>query len=176
METCIFKLHAADITETFLAQLSGDKSTDSQRVRNTKRGCPWPSVELLVLKPVWNNECQVATCSAAEIATSTQKILWLTIFTTPTVLRRPLLFVGANIGSTSGCTFQIFHGDENKMDRNDLFIIIHVLYFPNYFSKLFLQETNRSSVSYWWWYKRHWKFIVKSIRNCRKFISCLLSG
>ena len=28
------------------------------------------------------------------------------------------------------------------------FIMIHVLYFPNYFSKLFLQETNRSSVSY----------------------------
>ena len=83
VKTCILKLHAADLTETFLAQLSGDKSTDSQRVRNTKRGCPWPSVELLVLKPVWNNECQVATCSAAEIATATQKILWLTIFTTP---------------------------------------------------------------------------------------------
>ena len=44
-------------------------------------------------------------------------------------------------------------------------------YFPNYFFKLFHQGTKRSSVSCRWWYKHHYKFIVKSICNCRKFIS-----
>ena len=51
------------------------------------------------------------------------------------------------------------------------FITIYFFYFPNYFYKLLHQETKRSSVSCRWRYKRHYKFIVKSICNCRKFIS-----
>ena len=51
------------------------------------------------------------------------------------------------------------------------FITIYFFYFPNYFYKLFHQGTKRSSVSCRWWYKHHYKFIVKSICNCRKFIS-----
>ena len=56
------------------------------------------------------------------------------------------------------------------------FITIYFFYFPNYFYKLLHQETKRSSVSCRWRYKHHYKFIVESICNCRKFISCLLSG
>ena len=51
------------------------------------------------------------------------------------------------------------------------FITIYFFYFPNYFYKLLHQETKRSSVSCRWRYKRHDKFKVKSICNCRKFIS-----
>ena len=118
-KTCILRLLAADIRENSSAQLCEHKTTDSQRVRNTKGGCPWPSVELLVSKPVWNNECQVATCSAAEIATSTQKIHWSWTILTPPYCLTPLYYflAGANVRSSSGCTFQIFHGDV-KVDTN----------------------------------------------------------
>ena len=63
------------------------------------------------ISSVHNQDLQVATRSTAEIVTGTTENPLINQSNDPLLSSTAPVFAGANIGSISGCTFQIFHGN-----------------------------------------------------------------
>ena len=62
------------------------------------------------LASVHNQGFEVVTRSTTDIAASSTTTRLIDQSSDPLLSSTALIFTGANIGSISGCTFQIFHG------------------------------------------------------------------
>ena len=63
------------------------------------------------LSSVHNERFEVVTRSTADIAASSTTTTLIGQSSDPLLSSTAPIFTGANIGSISGCTFQIFHGN-----------------------------------------------------------------
>ena len=121
-KTCISRLLDADIPENFVAQLSGHKSTESlqsyksassshqRRMSLTLSRAPSSSEKSTTVSRV--EDLQMASCSSSRNESSIAAVnSMMNSNVDPLLSSTAPVFAGANIGSISGCTFQIFHGN-----------------------------------------------------------------
>ena len=118
---CISRLLDADIPENFVAQLSGHKNTESLQLYKLASSTHQRRMSLTLSKARSSSEkstvssvqdLQMASCSSSENAsTSTSINSMMESSVDPLLSSATPVFAGANIGSISGCTFQIFHGN-----------------------------------------------------------------
>ena len=120
-KTCISRLLDADIPENFVAQLSGHKNTESLQSYKSASSTHQRRMSLTLSRARSNSEestvssvqnLQMASCSSSENAsTSTAVNSMMKSSVDPLLSSATPVFAGANVGSISGCTFQIFHGN-----------------------------------------------------------------
>ena len=120
-KTCISRLLDADIPENFVAQLSGHKNTESLQSYKSASSTHQRRMSLTLSRAHSGSEestvssvqdLQMASCSSSENAlTSTAVNSMMKSSVDPLLSSAAPVFAGANIGSISGCTFQIFHGN-----------------------------------------------------------------
>ncbi|CAH3026737.1 unnamed protein product, partial [Porites evermanni] len=120
---CISRLLDADVPENFVAQLSGHKSTESlqsymsasakhqKRMSLTLSRADVSGSRDEALSSVHNQEFEVVTRSTTDIASSSTTTTLIDQSSDPLLSSTAPIFTGGNIGSISGCTFQIFHGN-----------------------------------------------------------------
>ena len=122
-KTCISRLLDADVPENFVAQLSGHKSTESLQSYKSASAKHQKRMSLTLsradlsgsrdeaLSSVHNQGFEVVTRSTTDIAASSTTTTLIDQSSDPSLSSTAPIFTGANIGSISGCTFQIFHGN-----------------------------------------------------------------
>ena len=122
-KTCISRLLDADVPENFVAQLSGHKSTQSlqsyksasakhqKRMSLTLSRADLSGSKDEALSSVHNQGFEVITRSTTDIAASLTTNTLIDQSSDPLLSSTSSVFTGANIGSISGCTFQMFHGN-----------------------------------------------------------------
>ena len=122
-KTCISRLLDADVPENFVAQLSGHKSTESLQSYKSASAKHQKRMSLTLsradvsgsrdeaLSSVHNQGFEVVTRSTTDIAASSTTTTLIDQSSDPLLSSTAPIFTGANIGSISGCTFQIFHGN-----------------------------------------------------------------
>ena len=120
-KTCISRLLDADVPENFVAQLIGHKSTVSlrsyksasakhqKRMSLTLSRADVPRSRDEALSSVHNQGFEAVTRSTTGIAASSTTTTLIDQSSDPILSYTAPVFAGANIGSISGCTFQIFH-------------------------------------------------------------------
>ena len=118
--TCISRLLDAYVPENFVAQLSGHKSTESlhsyksasakhqKRMSLTLSRADLSGSRDEALSSVHNQGFEVVTRSTTDIAASSTTNTLIDQSSDPLLSSTAPLFT--DIGSISGCTFQIFHG------------------------------------------------------------------
>ena len=120
-KTCISRLLDADIPKNFVAQLSGHKNTESLQSYKSASSTHQRRMSLTLSRARSSSEestvssiqdLQMASSSSRENAsTSTAVNSMMKSSVDPLLSSTAPDFAGANIGSISGCTFQIFHGN-----------------------------------------------------------------
>ena len=122
-KTCISRLLDADVPENFVAQLSGHKSTESLQSYKSASAKNQKRMSLTLsradvsgsrheaLSSVYNQGFEVVTRSTTHIAASSTTTTLIDQSSDPLLSSTAPIFTPANIGSISGCTFQIFHGN-----------------------------------------------------------------
>jgi len=121
-KTCISRLLDADIPENFVAQLSGHKSTESLQSHKSASSTHRRKMSLTLSRDRFSSEkstavssvedLQMASCSSSQNTSSSAAVnSMMNSSVNPLLCSTAPVFAGANIGSISGFTFQIFHGD-----------------------------------------------------------------
>ena len=122
-KTCISRLLDADVPENFVAQLSGHKSTESLQSYKSASAKHQKRMSLTLsradvsgsrgeaLSSVHNEGFEVVTRSTTDIAASSTTTTLIAQSSDQLLSSTAPIFTGANIGSISGCTFHIFHGN-----------------------------------------------------------------
>ena len=117
-KTCISRLLDADVPENCVAQLSGHKSTESlqsyksasaKHQKSSRAGASGSRDE--ALSSDHNQGFEVVTRSTTDIAASLTTTTLIDQSSDPLLSSTAPIFTGANMGSISGCTFQIFLGN-----------------------------------------------------------------
>ena len=120
-KTCISRL-LDDIPENFVAQLTGHKSTESLQSYKSASSNHQRRMSLTLSRARSSSEkstavsnvedLQMASCSSSQNASSIAAInSMMNSSVDPLLSSTAPVFAGANIGSISDCTFQIFHGN-----------------------------------------------------------------
>ena len=129
-KTCISRLIDADVPENFVAQLSGHKSTESLQSYKSASAKHQKRMSLTLsradlsgsrdeaLSSVHNQGFEVVTRSNTDIGASLTTNTLIDQSSDPLLSSTSPVFTGANIGSISGCTFQMFHGNV-KIVKNE---------------------------------------------------------
>ena len=121
-KTCISRLLDADIPENFVAQLSGHKSTESLQSYKSASSTHQRKMSLTLSRDRSSSEkptavssvedLQMVSCSSSQNTSSSAAVnSMMNSSVNPLLTSTAPVFAGANIGSISDCTFQIFHGD-----------------------------------------------------------------
>ena len=122
-KTCISRLLDAEVPENFVAQLSGHKSTESLQSYKSASAKHQKRMSLTVsradvsgsrdeaLSSVHNQGSQAVIRSTTDTAASSTATTLIDQSSNPLLSSTAPIFTGANIGSISGCTFQVFHGN-----------------------------------------------------------------
>ena len=121
-KTCISRLLDADIAETFVAQLNGHNARKAYN--QTSQPAPRTKKISLTLSRARSStekstavssveDLQMASCSSSQNASSNAAVnSMMNSSMNPLLSSTAPVFEGANIGSISGCAFQILHGEE----------------------------------------------------------------
>ena len=121
-KTCISRLLDADIPENFVAQLTGHKSTESLQSYKSASSNHQRRMSLTLSRARSSSEkstavsnvedLQMASCSSSQNASTIAAVnSMMNSSVDPLLSSTAPVFAGANIGSISDCTFQIFHGN-----------------------------------------------------------------
>ena len=120
-KTCISRLLDADVPENFVAQLSGHKSTDSLQSYKSASSTHQRRMSLTLSRAhstieesaSSSQDLQMTSYSTegADSRKAVNSMLNLKSGVDPLLSSTAPVFSGANIGSISDCTFQIFHGN-----------------------------------------------------------------
>ena len=121
-KTCISRLLDVDIPENFVAQLTGHKSTESLQSYKSASSNHQRRMSLTLSRARSSSEkstavsnvedLQMASCSSSQNASSVAAVnSMMNSSVDPLLSSTAPVFAGANIGSISDCTFQIFHGN-----------------------------------------------------------------
>ena len=121
-KTCISRLLDADIPENFVAQLTGHKSTESLQSYKSASSNHQRRMSLTLSRARSSSEkstavsnvedLQMASCPSSQNASSIAAInSMMNSSVDPLLSSTAPVFTGANFGSISDCTFQIFHGN-----------------------------------------------------------------
>ena len=120
-KTCISRLLDADVPENFVAQLSGHKGKDSLQSYKSASSTHQRRMSLTLSRahstieesPSSSQDLQMTSYSTegADSRKAVNSMLNLKSGVDPLLSSTAPVFSGANIGSISDCTFQIFHGN-----------------------------------------------------------------
>ena len=118
---CISRLPDADIPENFVAQPSGHKNTESLQSYKSASSTHQRRMSLTLSRAHSGSEestvssvqdLQMASCSSSENALTSMAVYsMMKSSVDPLLSSAAPVFAGANIGSISGCTFQICLGN-----------------------------------------------------------------
>ena len=122
-KSCISRFLDADVPENFVARLNGHKSTESLQSYKSATAKHQKRMSLTLsradlsrsrdeaLSSVHNQRFEVVTSLTTDVAARSTTISLIDQWSDPLLSSTAPVFTVANIGSTSRCTFQIFHGN-----------------------------------------------------------------